>query len=71
MNETRQSYLLGQNMYKYKLWKETKTSFRRTNNIKILSEWLGSLQITEKASDNYKQRDIEMSIALAAFNKNI
>ena len=41
------------------------------NNIKALSEWLGSLQITEKSSDNYKQRDTEISTALAVLNENV
>ena len=31
------------------------------NNIKTLSEQLGSLQITEEASNDYKQMDTEMS----------
>ena len=38
-------------------------SSRRTNDIEALSEWLGSLQITEEASSNYKWTDIEMSVA--------
>jgi len=48
-------------------------SSRRTNNIEVLSEWLGSLQIIEKASNNYKQTDTEISVALApvAISKNI
>ena len=42
------------------------------NKIKILLEWLGSLQITEKASSEYKKTDIEMSAAPAlATNENI
>jgi len=41
-------------------------SSRRTNNIETLSEWLGSLQIIEEASSEYKQTDTEMSSALAA-----
>jgi len=43
------------------------------NNIKALSERLGSLQITEEASSDYKQMDTEMSAAPtpAAINKNI
>jgi len=41
-------------------------SSRRTNNIKALSERLGSLQIIEEASDEYKQTTTEeMSIAPA------
>ena len=44
----------------------TKTSSRRTNNIKALSERLGSLQITEEASDEYEQTFMEdMSVAPA------
>jgi len=50
-------------------------SSRRTNDIKTLSEQLGSLQITEEASSEYEQTDIEMSAAPAliavANNKNI
>ena len=38
-------------------------SSRRTNNIKALSERLGSLRITEEASSKDKQIDTEMSIA--------
>jgi len=40
-------------------------SFRRTNNIEVLSEQLGSLQITEEALSEYEQTDTEMSAALA------
>ena len=40
-------------------------SFRRTNDIKALSEWLESLQITEKASNKDERTDTEMSTALA------
>jgi len=40
-----------------------------------LAEQLGSLQITEKASSNYKQTDTEMSVAPApapaAISENI
>ena len=49
-------------------------SSRRMNDIEILLEQLGSLQITEEASNEYKQTDTEMSAALAsvpAINKNI
>ena len=48
-------------------------SSRRTNNIKALSEQLGSLQITKEASSKYKQMDTEMStaLALAISNKNV
>ena len=38
-------------------------SSRRTNNIKVLLEQLGSLQINEKASTNDKQMDTEMLTA--------
>jgi len=41
-------------------------SSRRTNNIEALSERLGSLQITEEASDEYEQTTTEdMSVAPA------
>ena len=40
-------------------------SSRQTNDIKVLLERLGSLQITEEASTSSEQRDIEMSVALA------
>jgi len=55
------------------LQKEIKTSSRRTNDIKALSEQLGSLQITEEASNNYKQMDTEISEVPtpAAINENI
>ena len=48
-------------------------SSRRTNNIEALSKQLGSLQITEEASNDYKQINIEISVAPApaAFNENI
>jgi len=50
-------------------------SSRRTNNIEVLSEQLGFLQITEEASSEYKQITTEeMSIAPAlavAMNENI
>ena len=38
-------------------------SSRRMNNIEILSEQLGSLQIMEETSNNYKQMNIEISVA--------
>ena len=42
------------------------TSSRRTNDIEVLSEQLESLQITEEASDEYKQTTTEeMSVAPA------
>jgi len=40
-------------------------SFRRTDNIKVLLEKLGSLQITNKASEEYEQSDTEMLIVPA------
>ena len=41
-------------------------SSRRTNDIEALSEWLGSLQITEEALDEYEQTTTEeMSVAPA------
>jgi len=33
--------------------------------MEVLSEQLGSLQIIEEASNNYKQTNTEMSVALA------
>ena len=44
-------------------------SSRRTNNIEVLSEWLGFLQITKEALS--EQVDTEMSTAPAPANKNI
>jgi len=41
-------------------------SSRRTNDIEVLSERLGSLQINEEASTNDEQMDTEMSTAPAA-----
>jgi len=41
-------------------------SSRRTNDIEILSERLGSLQVNEEASTNYELTDTEMSTAPAA-----
>jgi len=48
-------------------------SSRRTKNIKALSKQLESLQITEEASNNYKQTDTEMSIvpALVEISENV
>jgi len=43
--------------------RRTKTSFRRTNDIEALSERLKSLQITNEASEEYKQSDTEMLTA--------
>jgi len=40
-------------------------SSRRTEDIKALSEQLGSLQIKEEASTNNEQIDTEMSLASA------
>ena len=45
-------------------------SSRRTDDIEILSEQLGSLQITEKALSNGTQTDTEMS-GTPAINENI
>ena len=51
-------------------------SSRRTNDIEVLSEQLGSLQITEEvSSEEYEQTDTEISIAPApaavAISENI
>ena len=48
-------------------------SSRRINDIKALSEQLGSLQVTEEASSEYKQIDTEMSAVLvpAISDKNV
>jgi len=48
-------------------------SSRRTDNIKALSEKLGSLQITEEALSNNEQTDTKMSgtPVPAAISKNI
>jgi len=50
-------------------------SSRRTNNIKVLSERLRSLQITEEASSKYKQTEIDkMSntpAPVVAMNENV
>jgi len=48
-------------------------SFRRTNDIEALSKQLGSLQITEETSEDYKWSDTKMSVAPApvAINENI
>jgi len=45
--------------------KRNQGEFEKNNNIEILSERLGSLQITEEASTNNKQMDTEMSTAPA------
>ena len=49
---------------------------KRTNDIKVLSEWLGSLNITKEASDEYEQTTTEeMSVAptpaAVATSKNV
>ena len=55
-DETRQSYLS----------ERTTISSRQTNDIEVLSEQLGSLQIkTSEESTSDKQVDIEISVALA------
>ena len=41
-------------------------SFRRTNDIKALSEQLGSIQIIEETLEDYEWSDTEMSVASAA-----
>ena len=48
-------------------------SSRRMNKIEVLSEQLGSLQITEEVSDDYKQSNTKISEApvLAAINENV
>jgi len=50
-------------------------SSRRTNDIKVLSEQLGSLQIIEEALSNYEQMDTEMLVVpapvSAAISENI
>ena len=47
-------------------------SFRRTNNIEALSEWLESLQITDEIlEETNRQIDTEMSVAPAIINKNV
>ena len=56
--------------------REDKTSSRRTNDIEVLSERLGSLQINEETSmEEYKRTDTEMSvapaIAAAAASENV
>ena len=46
-------------------------SFRKTNNIKTLSEQLGSLQITNKTSDEtIEQLDEAMSVAPVSVTTN-
>ena len=49
-------------------------SSRRTNDIEALSEWLGSLQITEEAPSKYKWTTIEEILTILALavivNKN-
>jgi len=45
-------------------------SSRRTDDIDVLSERLGSLQITNKASEEYKQSDTEILTAPAPTMNN-
>ena len=73
MDETRQSYPLKTKNVQQKLQRRTKTSSRRTNNIKALLERLRSLQITEEALSNNKQTDTKMSGTLvpAAISENV
>ena len=49
----------------YKPQRGTKTSSRRIDDIEALSERLGSLQIMNEVSEEYKQSDTEMSPAPA------
>ena len=52
--------------------RRTKTSSRRIDNIEALSEWLESLQIMNKTSDETIERlDKVMSVALAQVTENI
>ena len=48
-------------------------SSRQTNDIKALSERLGSLQITNKFLEDYKQIDIKISTAIVpvTINRNV
>ena len=47
-----------------KTTRRTKTSSRQTDNIEVLSERLGFLQIINKAlEETYKQSDKEISVA--------
>ena len=47
-------------------------SSQRVNDIKVLFKRLGSLKITNKASEEiYKQSDKEISVASAPANENI
>ena len=49
-----------------------KTSSYRTNDIEVLSEWLESLKITNKALERTnKQTDKEILIVLEQTNENI
>jgi len=46
-------------------------SSKRTDNIEALSEWLGSLQITNKISDKtMEQSDEAMSVVLVPVTMN-
>ena len=45
-------------------------SSKRTNNIEVLSEWLGSLRIIEEASSKDEQTSTEISTAPAVNNEN-
>jgi len=76
MDNTKQSYLSGTKHVLYKLRRGTKTSSRRTNDIEVLSEQLGSLQITEEASSKYKRTTTEKmlvapTLAAVANSKNV
>ena len=52
--------------------RRTKTSSRRIDNKEALSEWLESLQIMNKTSDETIERlDKVMSVALAQVTENI
>ena len=45
---------------------------RRTDDVEVLSEWLGSLQITNKTSNKTtEQSDEEMSVAIAPVTTNM
>jgi len=59
-----------QNIYGIDHKRRTKISSRRTDDIDVLLERLGSLQITNKASEEYKQSDTEILTAPAPTMNN-
>jgi len=68
----RQSYCQKTNKHVWCKLQRDKTNLYRINNIEVISERLGSLKITNKASEEMnKQSDKEISEVPALMNENV